>query len=101
MIKDQEKGDICKREGTKKRLFAGRRREKDRTKQYTVRALSFCQPVTLCHPDRLRIAYFDPKERPMKKNEMQKGFLSHSQYDSEIFTKILEEKQGKMPTSEE
>ena len=48
--------------------------------------------LTLCHPNRLRIAYFDPKERSMKKNEMPKGFLSHYQYDSEIFTNNLEEK---------
>ncbi len=53
--------------------------------------------LTLCHPDRLRIAYFGPKERSMKKNEALKGLLSHSQQDSEILTKILEEKQGKMP----
>lgn len=33
----------------------------------------------------------------MKKNEALKGLLSHSQQDSEILTKILEEKQGKMP----
>ena len=57
--------------------------------------------MTLCHPNRLRIAYFDPKERSMKKNEMLKGFLSHYQYDIEIFTNNLEEKQGKMPTSQE
>ena len=57
--------------------------------------------LTLCHPNRLRIAYFDPKERSMKKNEMLKGFLSHYQYDSEILTKILEEKQGQMPPFEE
>lgn len=37
----------------------------------------------------------------MKKNEMLKGFLSHYQDDSEIFTNNLEEKQGKMPTSQE
>lgn len=48
--------------------------------------------LTLCHPNHLRIAYFDPKERSMKKNEMLKGFLSHYQYDSEIFTNNLEEK---------
>ena len=32
---------------------------------------------------------------------MLKGFLSHYQYDSEILTKILEEKQGQMPPFEE
>nr|WP_325288757.1 hypothetical protein [uncultured Bacteroides sp.] len=37
----------------------------------------------------------------MQKNGARKGLLAHRQADSEILTKILEEKQGRMPPFEE
>lgn len=37
----------------------------------------------------------------MEKNGVRKGLLAHRQDDSKILTKILEEKQGKMPSFEE
>ena len=95
------KGGHLQKRGYQKATFHKQNEGKERARQRTARTLSFCQPVTLCHPNRLRIAYFDPKGRPMKKNKTLKMFLSHSQKDSEIFTNNLEEKQEKMPPSQE
>lgn len=58
--------------------------------QHPPHPMSSADKMTLCFPDRPRIACFRPMGRPTTKNEAAKGLSAHLQQNSEIFTKKVE-----------